>query len=715
MKYFAVCILSVILLFDTSLAQAKFRPPLVHKKSDMLKSEQQPISPKLANEPGSSDASGNALAVSGSSIALSDSIELPIPDSIIIPLIDFNNQPIQDVLKMLSAQYGINMFVDPALKAKITLRFTNISLRKAIKFIIKENGYVFNVKNGIIHVTEPPPSPPQKEPEQLLKVTGNLLTVDLKNADLDSVIRWIVERTGRNIIPEKGLKATLTAFFSNMEIDKGLKVLFETNGLELSQKDGTMYLFPLGGGFNQQTPEKSSRVKHFITVKDSLISFHVNNASISDIIREIATQANLQIYMYNEISGSITARVKKVTIDDAFENLLRNTTSTYWLSRNIYFFADKSAYEKKVFDLIPINYLQVDDIISMLPATITSKATVKKVKEYNAMLVEATTSDVIEQVRQFTVLIDKPIAQILIEAWVVEIKIDKLRKYGLKLFSKTEKSASAAKEYYPAFSGEYDRGAVVHFLEKFLNVSSNVTSAIPENFTAMIDVLENEGISNLISRPQIATLNGHAANITFGTTQFFTLEKEVIVPGNNGNVVQKVQERERIDVNMTLSVTPWVSSNNEVTMEISPTFDVPGNSPGFNLPPPINRRSLNSKVRVKNGEMIILGGLIGQSENQYIDKVPFLGDIPLMEWIFSTRKIEKSKTQLMIYLIPHVYYGSEKSIDPASIDLKKLEIKTDIPKKKKRRRLFRRKKSTEKNYKVPGSQISFNLRLTELV
>ena len=160
MKYFAVCILSVILLFDTSLAQAKFRPPLVHKKSDMLKSEQQPISPKLANEPGSSDASGNALAVSGSSIALSDSIELPIPDSIIIPLIDFNNQPIQDVLKMLSAQYGINMFVDPALKAKITLRFTNISLRKAIKFIIKENGYVFNVKNGIIHVTEPPPSPP---------------------------------------------------------------------------------------------------------------------------------------------------------------------------------------------------------------------------------------------------------------------------------------------------------------------------------------------------------------------------------------------------------------------------------------------------------------------------------------------------------------------------------------------------------------------------
>ena len=74
------------------------------------------------------------------------------------------------------------------------------------------------------------------------------------------------------------------------------------------------------------------------------------------------------------------------------------------------------------------------------------------------MLVEATTSDVIEQVRQFTVLIDKPIAQILIEAWVVEIKIDKLRKYGLKLFSKTEKMHRQLK-VLSCILCEYDRGA----------------------------------------------------------------------------------------------------------------------------------------------------------------------------------------------------------------------------------------------------------------
>ncbi len=699
MKLTKRVILSIFYFLCFSHAQTRLSPPPIPKKTntpqvqDTIRNipQQHPAAVAAAKSMSTNTSVMTDAQPVRPITTLSDSLELPVPDSIIIPLVDFNNQPIQDVLKLLSAPYGINLFVDPALTAKITLRFTDIPLQKAIRFIIRENGYVFNVTNGIIQVTAPPPPSPPKGPEQILQVSNNSLTVDLKDVELDSVIRWIGERAGRNIIPEKGLKTPVTAFFSNMEIDKAIKVLFGINGLELIEKDGVSYLIPAGGGFNQTSSEQTSRVKHFITVKDGKVSFNVNNASVGDIIKEIATQADIQVYMYVELAGTITARVDSITIDEAFESLLRNTTSTYWLSRNVYFFADKSTYEKKVVDLIPINYLQVDDVISLLPATITSKATIQKVKEYNAILIDASTSDIIEQARAFVSLLDKPIAQILIEAWVVEIKVDKLRQYGLDLFSKDNFERTTSKRYYPVLSKEFNKNEIIRFLTKYLNVTSNITSVIPDNFTGILNVLENEGVSNLISRPQIATLNGHAANITFGTTQFYTLEKEVVVPGNNGNVVQKVQEREKIDINMTLSVKPWVSANKEVTMDITPTFDVAGNSPGFNMPPPINRRSLNSTVRVKTGEMIILGGLISQSENQYIDKVPFLGDIPFVNWIFSTRKIEKSKTQLMIYLIPHVYYGSEKKVDPASINSHKFDIKTDSDNKKKRRTLFRRR------------------------
>jgi type II secretory pathway component GspD/PulD (secretin) len=666
----------IILVLATANAQIKFNPPKVKKQSDTTQVQQQ--APTSSAAPAvalmaKTDSSVNL--VKSKSLIVGDSIGLPISDSIVIPLIDFNNQPIQDVLRLLSAPYNINMSVDPGLKAKVTLRLTKIKLKEAIAFIIRENGYAFRVKNSIIQVFEPPPLAPPPPPVpvvpvQVFTVKNDLLSVDLKNAELDSVVRWIAAKANRNIITEKGMKATLTTFFTDLPIDKGLKTLFETNGLELSIKDGLTYLIPAGGGFDEQSKDKPSRMKYFVTVRKNRVSYNVNNAPIGQIVKEIASQCNLQIYMYNDLSGSITARVDSISIDEAFEGLLRNTTSTYWLSKGVYFFADKTAYEKKVVDLIPINYLQVDDVIGLLPNTITSKASIKKVKEYNAMLVEAPTSDIIEQVKSFAVLLDKPIAQILIEAWVVEIKVDKLRQYGLKLFQSTPGQATTARTYYPAISLSYQRQQIVDFLLKSLNIASNVATGIPENFAAQIDALENEGISNLISKPQIATLNGHAATITFGTTQFYTLTKNVVVPGNNGNVVEQEQDQQTLNVNMTLAVTPWVSSNNEVTMEISPTFDVPGASPGPNTPPPVNRRSLNSTVRVKSGEMIVLGGLISDEEDQTINKVPILGDIPILKWIFSTKSIQKTKTQLMIYLIPHVYYGSEKNVNQTSIDPK---------------------------------------------
>jgi type II secretory pathway component GspD/PulD (secretin) len=185
-----------------------------------------------------------------------------------------------------------------------------------------------------------------------------------------------------------------------------------------------------------------------------------------------------------------------------------------------------------------------------------------------------------------------------------------------------------------------------------------------------LDALENEGITNLISKPQIATLNGHSATITIGTTQYYYLQKSTVVPGSNSNVVETSQNEQKVDINMTLSVTPWVTSNDEVTMDIAPSFDVPGASSNSSLPPVVNRRSLNSKVRVKSGEMIILGGLIKAEVDKTTDKVPFLGSIPILGWFFSTKSTEIKKTQLMIYLVPHVYYGSERSIDPTTVDFK---------------------------------------------
>ena len=682
-------IILCIFIVSTITAQSKFHPPKMAPKPDsssQAQSQQQaealdsePASPVPATPQSAADSTAAATQAAKGAGPLPessvDSVALPIPDSIVIPLVDFNNQPIQDVLRLLSAPYGVNMSVDANLKAKVTIRLNKIKLKEAIAFIVRENGYHIRVRNSIIEVYQPAPPPPPPAPKpkvviQKFDIKDNMLSVDLKSANLDSVIRWIALRAGQNIIPERGMKMDISAFFSNMPLEKGLKLLFETNGLELSMIDGLYHLIPSGGGFNESSIEKPSRVKYFVGVKDGKISFNVSNATVNDMIKEIARQANLQIYMYGDINGSITAKVDSITIEEAFESLLRNTASTFWLSRGIYFFADKTAYEKKLVDVIPVNYLQAEEIIPLLPQAVTTKATIKTIKEYNAIIIEASTSDIIDQARDFVTLLDKPIAQVLIEAWVVEVSIDKLRQYGLKVFTSPASQLNQNWSYYPTLSAQYNRDQVVGFMQKYLNVSSAVTSILPTNFSLELDALENEGITNLISKPQIATLNGHSATITIGTTQYYYLQKSTVVPGSNSNVVETSQNEQKVDINMTLSVTPWVTSNDEVTMDIAPSFDVPGASSNSSLPPVVNRRSLNSKVRVKSGEMIILGGLIKAEVDKTTDKVPFLGSIPILGWFFSTKSTEIKKTQLMIYLVPHVYYGSERSIDPTTVDFK---------------------------------------------
>jgi type II secretory pathway component HofQ len=177
--------------------------------------------------------------------------DIPIPDSIIIPEIDFDNQPIQDVLRLLSAPYGINLMVDPGLKANVTLRLTDIKLRDAVLFIINENGFDFDVTNNIIKVFKPAPLPPPPPPEPektpcVFEVVKGLLTIDVSNMPLDSIARWATERAKMNIVAEKGLEAKVSGFLRDLPVEEALKIFFENNALQMAEKDGIYYVFPAG-------------------------------------------------------------------------------------------------------------------------------------------------------------------------------------------------------------------------------------------------------------------------------------------------------------------------------------------------------------------------------------------------------------------------------------------------------------------------------------
>ena len=108
-----------------------------------------------------------------------------------------------------------------------------------------------------------------------------------------------------------------------------------------------------------------------------------------------------------------------------------------------------------------------------------------------------------------------------------------------------------------------------------------------------------------------------------------------------------------------------MTGEGEITCEIIPDFSEPEGSFSSEVPPTLNKRYVKSSVRLRDGETIVLGGMVKESVSDVHKQVPFLGSIPVIGWLFRNVERVRSKSQLLIFVTPHIYYGAEGSVDIA--------------------------------------------------
>ncbi|MBL8027945.1 MAG: hypothetical protein JNL74_16105, partial [Fibrobacteres bacterium] len=317
-----------------------------------------------------------------------------------------------------------------------------------------------------------------------------------------------------------------------------------------------------------------------------------------------------------------------------------------------------------------LKYLKAEDIVELLPKSILEKAAIKVVKSQNGIMVIGP-YDAVTAAKEYVAIIDKPVPQILIEALVVDVSMQKMYEVGFKMFTKSSKdSTEFVNKFFPAVMAQAtgkDLNKTISKVLDYFNVNQIVK--LPSDFRAQLGLMENMGVLDIQSTPQIATLNGNTAEIKIGTKEYILLQSETDMNPGGGSTTTRTTERlESFEANISLSVTPWVSNNREVTVQVNPVFQIPGKSPApGKIPPPINSREIKSTVRLKDGETYVLGGLISTNVNEVRESVPFLGKIPVLGWLFSYRSKKTTKDKLMIFLTPHIYYGSEGAVERSEI------------------------------------------------
>jgi type IV pilus assembly protein PilQ len=304
----------------------------------------------------------------------------------------------------------------------------------------------------------------------------------------------------------------------------------------------------------------------------------------------------------------------------------------------------------------------------MIPQTLTKQLTVKVSKEHNGLVVTGPRTDMVS-LEEFVRKIDIPLAQVLFECIVVDYTTTDRAEFGITANNFGGDSGLPGQSYFPVIDIS-DTGSSLNrkigSLERHLGISNLGT--LSSDFFIRLNMLEQEGKANVRSHPQIASLNGYPAKIEIGTTQYYLLEsKTTYVNQPSGDPIQTAQRFETVEADMSLEVVPYVNPGGELMVELKAQFNTPAGTFDPDIPPTINRRTLTSTVCMKNGQTIVLGGLVQDSKTVTADKLPILGSIPILGRLFQNRSSSDTKSELMIYMTPHVYYGSEGTIDIDSV------------------------------------------------
>jgi type IV pilus assembly protein PilQ len=580
----------------------------------------------------------------------------------VIDNLDYKNTDIRDVIRSLATMYDLNIFIDNSINFNVTLHLSNVKVYDIIDFIVREHKLRLEETGSILKILPAEVAPP-KPKEVFVEYENGLLSVDFKNEEIEAAMRYVAQKSGETILLDKYASGKITGLLQKVPFDIGLKGLLDNNGFLLDKNKDIYTVKPAEEPFTEGEGKAVRSRSHYVQVEDSLISMDVQNATFNQLVQEAARKLDKNIFIYGKLDGSISARVEGLLFEDFLNFLFQGSNYTYKVNDSVYLIGDKSVKGISSSELIKLDYLKTDVLEKLLPQSFAEKAELKYVTEQNGVMVIGT-NNIISDIKDYIKKIDRPSPQILIEALVIDFNNSKLRDIsvnaGYNKEVQTDTSHGFINKLLPGIDLLFNSQTLNRFIDKagnFLGVAN--VGKLPDDFYMQIKALESEGMAQIRSRPQIATLNGYPADISIGQTQYYKLVTRTPYRDPSQIYLSETETFQTIEANVSLKITPWVSASGEITAEIHPEFRTPVGSFNSQVPPTIQSRSLNSTVRLRDGETIVLGGLIRTAVEESTEGVPIIRDVPLIGFLFESKNYNKYREELIIYVTPHLYYMDE--------------------------------------------------------
>ncbi|MFP4016677.1 MAG: type II secretion system protein GspD [Halanaerobiales bacterium] len=567
-----------------------------------------------------------------------DSTEFVNYDDIIVT-ISVRGADIKDVLMMLTEQSGINLVPDETVQGQVTIDLKNVEIMEAMRTLTIAYGFHFNmIADNIFMVSREGYQPPAD-----IRYQDGLLTIRVENGDVRKVINQIADLTNINIIMNEQIQGTVSANLNKIPLETGLSHFLQANGYSLSKSDN-IYRVYMSGRYDESNLA--------ISVKDGLVSIDVRQADLAEVLRTISRLADVNMVVFSGVRDVVDLKLDDVPVKEVIDIILSGTRFAYVKSQGVYLIGDKNAgspsssliTESRI---IPLEYLEVEKVPALLPHNFPP-SNVKVLTEQNALLVTGTNTE-IDHLTEYIDKLDTKIPLIVVDALILELNKNESEGPEMRLGMNYE---------------EGDDRVLFDSLLGKLNYRSVLE--LPSDFYLKVNSLVSQNQATIKARPNITTLNGQQASIDVGTVQYY----KVVNTDDNGNEDTKYQS---VNGGVTLQVTPWVSSSGEITIKLKPTVSNIG-APSSEGPPQISRRTVETTVRVKDGQTIVIGGLIQNIGSNKKSSVPILSEIPIIGGLFKNDNDDINMTELVMYITPRVLSIEEENV---AEEMKKREEELD--------------------------------------
>ena len=297
----------------------------------------------------------------------------------------------------------------------------------------------------------------------------------------------------------------------------------------------------------------------------------------------------------------------------------------------------------------------IENVKSSIPKELIQDLDVNEFAELNGLIVTGPARKVGE-LRTFLSSIDVVVPLVQIDVMIVISDRTNTVKSGMKM-GLGDKPTVTSGTVFPKLDVNLGANTLNSILNTINGFGIVNLGAVTENFYMSLNLLESNGIINVESTPKITTLSSHLASVSIGQTTYYQ-EQQVNFQNtvvNQGVLTSKIWKS--VDANLTVKIKPFVSSDGNVTMDITLTNDdFEGVKVDPTAPPNATKQTFESVIRVQNGDVVLLGGLDKKQNNNTGEGVPLLSRVPVIKWLFSSREKTKRKYKLHIIVRPTVTY-----------------------------------------------------------